>query len=107
MVIAGLAAAGVKVFRPGRKADMPSLDNHHYQAIFDHSPSLIYVKDTESRLLIANRRFLEFHNVTADKALQGRTDEERIRDRTTVLEQNRVRLDGSEFWAHTVITPFI
>jgi PAS domain S-box-containing protein len=36
-----------------------------------------------------------------------RMPESRRARTTTILEQKRLRLDGSEFWAQTVITPFI
>jgi PAS domain S-box-containing protein len=64
MGIAGLAAFAVSIAKRFRKPVGSPVHEHHYKAIFDHSPSLIYVKDRDSRLLMANRPYQEFHQIS-------------------------------------------
>ena len=51
------------------------------QAILDHSPAVIFVKDTEGRYLLINRRYEELHHVSPNEVM-GKTDYD-IFDRET------------------------
>ena len=51
------------------------------QAILDHSPAVIFVKDTEGHYLLINRRYEELHQVSPNEVI-GKTDYD-IFDRDT------------------------
>lgn len=48
---------------------MPSVKEQLLGTVFDHSPSLIYVKDTESRILMANKSYQQFHKISPEEMI--------------------------------------
>ncbi len=68
-VIMGLAVAVILAAWHGFGERPPSQSSDKeqlLQAVFDNSPSLIYVKDSESRLLMGNRPYQQFHKIPDD-----------------------------------------
>ena len=56
----------------------------HLRAFLDHSPSAMYVKDLNHRLVMVNAQYLRLHNVTEEEVIGKRggsrlSDEERAR----------------------------
>ncbi|PYV26885.1 MAG: diguanylate cyclase [Acidobacteria bacterium] len=60
----------------GRKQAEESLahERHLLRTLIDHTPDFIYVKDTESRFLLANLPLAHLMGRATDKELLGRTD---------------------------------
>jgi PAS domain S-box-containing protein len=56
-----------KKFRKAEQARVES--DERLRAIIDHSPSLIYLKDTESRILLINKAYEQHYGVTQEDAL--------------------------------------
>jgi PAS domain S-box-containing protein len=58
------------------------------QAILDHSPAVIFVKDMEGRYLLINRRYEELHHLSPDEVM-GKTDDDLFdRDTADGLQSN-------------------
>ncbi len=58
------------------------------QAILDHSPAMIFVKDTEGRYLLINRRYEELHHLSLNQ-VTGKTDDDLFdRDTAAGLQSN-------------------
>jgi len=58
------------------------------QAILDHSPAMIFVKDTEGRYLLINRRYEELHHLSPSEVM-GKTDDDLFdRDTADGLQSN-------------------
>lgn len=58
------------------------------QAILDHSPAMIFVKDTEGRYLLTNRRYQELHHLSLNEVM-GKTDDDLFdRDTAAGLQSN-------------------
>src|SRR5437773_6479254 len=60
----------------GRKQAEETLahERHLLRTLIDHTPDFIYVKDTESRFLLANLPLAHLMGRATDKELLGRTD---------------------------------
>ncbi|MGZ8422423.1 MAG: PAS domain S-box protein, partial [Nitrospira sp.] len=75
----GRIRGGVAVFRDvteRKRAEEAFLASEaRFSAIMDHSPSLIFLKDTEGRYLQANRKFADTFHLNG-KEIIGRTDDE-------------------------------
>ena len=70
-VIVGLAVAIVyaaRYFGKKRNSTQRPVKEQLLSAVFEHSPSLIYVKDADSRILMGNQRYQEFHKISARNA---------------------------------------
>ena len=57
------------------------------RAIIDHSPSLIYLKDTESRMLLINKAFAEFYDIPQADAVGKHGQEWLGRESAVKMEQ--------------------
>lgn len=71
---AGIAVAAVAFcfwrFRSGGKSGHSVQESERmYRAVIDHSPSLIYMKDAESRLIMGNKGYREFHEITLEEMI--------------------------------------
>jgi sigma-B regulation protein RsbU (phosphoserine phosphatase) len=53
---------------------MAQIDHHLLMALMDTTPDRIYFKDREGRFLLVNQAMKEFHHVTDDPDIIGRTD---------------------------------
>jgi sigma-B regulation protein RsbU (phosphoserine phosphatase) len=53
---------------------MAQIDHHLLMALMDSIPDRIYFKDREGRFISVNRALKEFHQLTDDAAILGRTD---------------------------------
>ena len=49
------------------------LSQQRFQAMVDHSPAIIYLKDTQGRFVLVNRRFEELFHITSEEVI-GKTD---------------------------------
>jgi PAS domain S-box-containing protein len=71
-VIAGAAVALVLAARHIFRQHGPTQSSEKEQlleAVFDNSPSLIYVKDSKSRMLLGNKPYQRFHNISDDSMI--------------------------------------
>src|SRR5206468_5553624 len=75
------------------------------QGIVDNSGAVIYLKDTEGRYLLVNRRFEELFHVTQEE-IRGKTDFALYpRDRAEVFRANDVRVleaNGALQWEEQI-----
>ena len=95
-----------------------------FESVFDAVPNLIFVKDENSRYLIANKAYCEFHGVSEEEIV-GKTDEQLgvskeeaehyCRSDKEVLEHGKtiyipevraIGKDGVERWYQTIKKPF-
>ena len=53
---------------------MSQIDHHLLMALMNTTPDRIYFKDREGRFLLVNRALKEFHHVTHDSEIIGKTD---------------------------------
>jgi len=53
---------------------MTPIDHHLLMALMDTTPDRIYFKDRAGRFLLINKALREFHQVTDDSAILGKTD---------------------------------
>jgi len=49
------------------------VSQQRFQAMVDHSPAIIYLKDTQGRFVLVNRRFEELFHITSEEVI-GKTD---------------------------------
>jgi len=49
------------------------VSQQRFQAMVDHSPAIIYLKDTQGRFVLVNRRFEELFHITSEQVI-GKTD---------------------------------
>ena len=64
-----MAASITEITDRMRAEDALRQSQGQFKAIADNSPSLIYLMDTESRLLMANRAYQKFYGVTEEQTL--------------------------------------
>ena len=120
-MIAGISLAGAVLilthgFGVMSKARDPANGNARFlRPIFDHSPSLMYFKDTDGRLVLANQTFLNFHGISLETAIGSQGQEwmgtEKIKkiiesDQQVVREGNPIeqelQITHSDGSGHTV-----
>src|ERR1700761_5140443 len=53
---------------------MAQIDHHLLMALMDTVPDRIYFKDREGRFISVNRALKEFHQITEDAAILGKSD---------------------------------
>jgi PAS domain S-box-containing protein len=93
-----------------REAERALLESEErLRAIIDHSPSLIYLKDTESRILLINAAYEQHYGVTQEEALGSEGYEWQEQANVEILKKNdqKVIAGGQpvEFeFAHTDLT---
>ena len=76
-----------------RKAERAKRESEdRLRAIIDHSPSFIYLKDTESRILVANLAYLRDNGITEDQAIGSQGDEWLGRENADKLRQQDLKV---------------
>jgi PAS domain S-box-containing protein len=74
-VVAGVGGHVVDVTEFKRAHDAVRREQDRTQAIIDHSPAAIWVKDAEGRVVLANRRLADAVGVSHDAVIGRRTSE--------------------------------
>lgn len=123
-LIAGLAAAMVfaaKSLVKVRNSTQLSVKEQLLSAVFEHSPSLIYMKDADSRIMMGNQRYQEFHKISTSEMIgsQGHAwlghdqAEKMIALDREIIESGEARLqefqntdkDGQNQWVRSLKFP--
>jgi sigma-B regulation protein RsbU (phosphoserine phosphatase) len=102
---------------------MAQIDHHLLMALMNTTPDRIYFKDRDGRFLLVNQAIRDFHNITDDSGILGKTDfdlflpdhaKDAFNDEQTVLRtgepivgklERESMPDGRVTWASTTKVP--